>query len=71
MLTRSISPADCQKEMVGRPKMTGMSQFHNSCTGQARANENNGHKTRCRSMMPRIRTILRLGGNVSFIACRF
>ena len=39
IFTRSIIPAACQKEIAGRPKMSGMSQFHSSMTGQASANE--------------------------------
>lgn len=59
MLTRSINPADCQKEIAGRLKMVGMSQFHNNFTGQASASENSGHRTRCRSIIPRIQAVLR------------
>lgn len=42
MLISSINPADCQKDIAGREKMTGISQFHNSLTGQASANEKIG-----------------------------
>ena len=62
IFTRSIIPAACQKDITGRQKMAGISQFHSSLTGQASANEKSVHRTRFRSMTPRIRILLRFEG---------